>query len=187
MRPAIKSLSVLFVLVVSCAAQKVTLSSASAPEVVSSNVQPMIIQRAGHGAQVVESPSRGTAQVSGASFHMASDQEIQGMEQALEQYVAAFDSLDLTQVRNVWPDLDRQHESAFKNVFASLKSASMKPRLGLQCSVPRIADETANLQCMETVTYAADKGRPKQSGPAHVSIQLLGQADHWVLRDMKGH
>jgi len=108
------------------------------------------------------------------------------MEQTLEQYVIAFESMELSQIQKVWPDLDRQHAKSFKSAFAAFKSSSANPRLGLQCATPRVTDDAASVQCTETVTYSVGKGKTKEVGPAKVSIQLKGQSAHWVLQDMKG-
>jgi hypothetical protein len=108
------------------------------------------------------------------------------MEQTLEQYVIAFENLSLPQVKQVWPDLDAKHAKALKGVFDAFKGNSGSPRLGLQCAIPRVAADTANVQCLETVTYHVGKGKTKEAGPAKVSIQMKGQASHWVVQDMKG-
>ena len=177
---AFKSLFLGVLLVGSCVAQQ-----ANPAPVASADIRPAIIQPA-QGVQVVASPGGASAQLSTASFHVASNEEINGMEKTLEQYVIAFESLDLSQVQQVWPSLDKQHSKAFKNVFASMKGASSKPRLALQCAVPRVTADTASVECMETVTYAVGKGKTKEAGPAKISIELKGQTSHWVVQDMKG-
>ena len=107
------------------------------------------------------------------------------MEQTLEQYVVAFESMQLSKMQEIWPTLDKQHVKAFKNAFAAFRSSSASPRLGLQCAVPRVAEDIANVECVEIVTYSVGKGKTKETGPAKVSIQLKGQSRHWVLEDMK--
>jgi len=133
----------------------------------------------------VATPTVSNAQLS-TSFHLASNEEVDGMEQTLEQYVVAFESLSLPQVKQVWPDLDQKHMKAFKDVFAVFKGSEAPPRLGLQCAIPKVTAETANVECLETVTYAVGKGKTKEAGPAKVSIEMKGQSGHWVVRDMKG-
>ncbi len=111
-----------------------------------------------------------------------------GMEQTLSRYVNAFESLNLAEVKQVWPDLDRQHATAFKDVFAGFKGASANPRLVLQCAVPRVTADTANVECRETIAYQTGKGKgkTKELGPVAVSIQLKGESSHWVVSDMSG-
>ena len=108
------------------------------------------------------------------------------MEQTLEHYVLAFESLDVAQIQQIWPELDAKHTKAFKDVFAAMKDAAVAPRLGLQCLVPDVNAGLANVQCMQTVTYSVRKGKTKVAGPAKVSIQLKVQSSHWIMQDMKG-
>jgi hypothetical protein len=192
---AFKSLCACIALVVSCSAQTVNSASAASSAGAGANgpaadvqadVRPAIIQRSTQSAQIVAAGGAPGGQLSSASFHIASDEEITGMEQTLEQYVIAFKSLELAQIQKVWPDLDRQHTKVFKSAFATFKSSSANPRLGLQCAVPRVTADTANLDCTEIVTYTVGKGKHKQAGPARILIQLKGQSAHWVLADMKG-
>jgi hypothetical protein len=178
---SLKFLGLSVVLTVCCAAQTTSSSGSIAGE-----VRPAIIQRGAQSAQIVASPAASGAQVTAANFHVASGEEIEGMEQTLERYVVAFESLQLSKMQEVWPSLDKQHVKAFKNAFAAFQSSSANPRLGLQCAVPRVTEDTANVECLETVTYSVGKGKTKEAGPAKVSIQLKGQSRHWVLEDMKG-
>jgi hypothetical protein len=108
------------------------------------------------------------------------------MERTLEQYVTAFERLSLQDVKQVWPDLDPKHSKAFKDVFAAFKGMAAPPRLGLTCEIPKVTEGTANVDCMETVSYEISKGKRKEAGPARVSIQLKEQAGSWVVLDMKG-
>ena len=158
------------------------------------DVRPAIFQREtlrgaqGRGAQaaqIVTSPSVSSVQLSAANFHLASSEEVDGMEKALEQYVTAFENLSLPQVKEVWPDLDQKHTKAFKDVFAVFKGVSA-PRLGLTCAIPKVASDMANVECLETVTYQVGKGKTQAAGPARISIQMKGQSGRWVMQDMKG-
>jgi len=150
------------------------------------DVRPAIFQRGPLAVQIVASPNVAKAQLSGANFHLASDEEVNGMERTLEQYVVAFESLSLPQMKEIWPDLDQKHTKAFKDVFEVFKGAPAPPRLGLQCAVPKVMADTANVQCLETVTYSLGKGKSKEAGPARVEIEMKGQSGHWVMQDMKG-
>jgi hypothetical protein len=168
------------ILVGSCVGQKANPAAGK-----SADIRPAIFQRGPLAIQIVESPNASNAQLSTASFHVASNEEIDGMEHTLEQYVTAFESLSIPQVKQVWPDLDQKHTKAFKDVFAVFKGGTA-PRLGLQCAIPKVAADTANVECLETITYTLDKGKSKEAGPARISIQLKGQSSHWVVQDMKG-
>ena len=164
-----------------CVAQLANPAAATKPD-----VRPAIFQRGLQTAQVVQSPGIVKTQVSSASFRAASNEEIDGMEHTLEQYVVAFESLDLTQIKQIWPNLDSKHMKAFKDVFSAMKSSSAAPRLGLQCAVPNVSAGLADVQCMETVTYSVGKGKTKEAGPAKVSIELKEESSHWIMQDMKG-
>ena len=176
---AFKSLCLCGIFVGACVAQKANPAGKE-------DVRPAIFQRGPLAVEIMESPSMSNAQLSTANFHLASNEEVDGMELTLEQYVAAFESLSLPQVKQIWPDLDQKHSKAFKDVFATFKGAAAPPRLGLQCAIPKVSEGTANVQCLETVTYSVGKGKTKEAGPAQVEIQLKGQAGHWVVLDMKG-
>lgn len=149
------------------------------------DVRPAIFQRGPKAVQGVASPSVSYAQLAAGNFHVASNEEVDGMEKTLEQYVVAFESLSLPQVKEVWPDLDQKHTKALKDVFAVFKGTAA-PRLGLQCAVPRVSADSANVECMETMTYHVGKSKIQEAGPAKISIQMRGQSSHWVVQDMKG-
>jgi len=177
----LKALCLCGILAGSCVAQKANPAAGKAAD-----VRPAIFQRGSLAVPVVASPGVSNAQLSTAGFHLASSEEVDGMELTLEQYVTAFESLSLPQVKQIWPGLDQKHSKAFKDVFAAFKEAAAPPRLGLQCAIPKVAVDTANVECVETVTYSVGKGKTKEAGPVRVEIQLQGQARHWVVRDMKG-
>lgn len=179
----LKAVCLCGILAGSCLAQKTNPVAGSA----AADIRPAIFQRGPQAVQVSASASMSNAQLSTTSFHIASDEEVNGMEQTLEHYVAAFENLSLSDVKQVWPDLDQKHFKAFRDVFDSFKSANSKPRLGLQCTIPKVMADTANVECMETVTYTVGKNKTKEAGPAKVSIQLKGQSSHWVVQDMKGN
>ncbi len=177
---ALKALCLCGLLVGSGVAQKAK-SGAGAE----ADARPAIFQRGPQAVQSVASASVSYAQLAGGNLHVASNEEVNGMEQTLEQYVVAFENLSLPQVKEVWPDLDQKHAKAYKDVFAVFKG-SAAPRLGLQCAVPRVSVDTANVECVETVTYHVGKNKIQEAGPAKISIQMRGQSSHWVVQDMKG-
>lgn len=177
----IKILCVCGVLLGFCAAQKAN------PAAGSVDIRPAIFQRGPQTLQITASPSVSNVQLSTTGFHLASNEEVDGMEQTLEHYVTAFESLSLADVKQVWPDLDQKRSKALIDVFDSFKGANSKPRLGLQCTVPQVMADTANVQCMETVVYTVGKGKTKEAGPAKIEIRLKGQAGRWVMQDMKGN
>lgn len=148
--------------------------------------RPAIFQR--NAPAIAASASVSGAQLSRASLRVASNDEVDGMERTLGSYVAAFESLNLAEVKQVWPDLDRQHATAFKDLFTGFKGASAAPHMVLQCAVPQVTADTANTECRETIAYQAGKGKgkSKELGPVGVSIQLKGESGRWVISDMKG-
>jgi len=170
---------------VACSAQNFNSNSGSVAN--SSNApRPAIFQRGPGAVQIVASSAMPGPQLDGSGYRVASDNEVDGMEQTLEKYVAAFENLSLPQVRQVWPGLDRQHEAAFKKVFDGFRQTSWTRRLGLECAVPKVNGDTANVECREILTYGPAKGKVQQMGPARVAILLKGQASNWVVADMKG-
>ena len=177
---AFKTLCLCGLLVGMCAGQQ---SGSAAAKM---EIRPAIFQRMPQSLQIVTSQGTSGGQLSSASYHVASDAEVDGMEQTLEQYVVAFESLSLPQIKQVWPEVDSKHAKAFKDVFSAFKGTSPAPRLELQCAIPRVESGTANVECKETVTYAVGRGKTKEAGPIKVSIELKGQASRWVVRDMKG-
>lgn len=113
-------------------------------------------------------------------------EELTEMEQTLEKYAAAFESLSLPQVRQVWPGLDLEHETAFKKVFAAFRETAWTRSLALECAAPQVSGETANVECLQTLNYGKPKGKSKEVGPSRVAILLRGQSSNWVVADMKG-
>jgi hypothetical protein len=141
-----------------------------------------ILQRR-QGAQPIQLvPS---AQFSATTLRVASSEELDGMEQALETYQAAFENLSLPQVRQVWPTLDRRRETAFKEVFEVFRETSWTRKLGLTCATPMIGGETARVECEETLAYGAVKSKPTELGPERVAIVLRRQSSNWIVEDMK--
>lgn len=177
---ALRTLCLCGLLVGSCVAQKANSAASTSAE-----VRPAIFQRGPQAVKGVASPSVSYAQLAGTNFHLASIEEVDGMERTLEQYVAAFESLSLPQVKQVWPDLDQKHSKALKDVFSVFKGDAA-PRLGLTCAIPKVAADTANVECLETVTYHTGKNKIQEAGPAKISIQMKAQSGHWVVQDMKG-
>jgi len=136
---------------------------------------------------VTDSPTASDTQASPVSLRLASDAEMDVMEDLLQKFVTAFENMNLREVRQVWPTLDKQHATAFKNVFAGLKGISSRsPVLSLQCGVPVLATDFANIGCHETVIYATGRGKTKELGPVRVLIQMKAPSGNWVISDMKG-
>jgi hypothetical protein len=146
------------------------------------------IFQSGTGSQPRETATTkdlGPSHVTEASFRGASSEELEGMELTLQQYKTAFDSLNLSQVRRVWPGLDRRRASALKDVFAYLRTTKTAPQLGLECALPMVMGASAKMDCRESLSYT-DRGKIKQAKPGMVSIQLKKQSDNWVVDTMKG-
>lgn len=150
------------------------------------NLHPVIFQRTAPAVEATASLS--SAQLAQASFRLAAEDEVDGMERTLGGYVRAFEDLNIAEVKQVWPDIDRQHATAFKDLFAGFKGVSTSPRLVLQCAIPRLSAGTANVECRETITYQSGKGKgtTKELGPVKVSIQMKGESGHWAVSDMRG-
>jgi len=135
--------------------------------------------------QLVTSGNPG-AEITSASFRFASSEELEGMEKTLEKYTSAFENLSLPEIREVWPNLDRQHEAAFKKVFNAFRETAWTRNLSLECAAPKVTGETANVECLETLTYGKPKGKMQQAGPTRVAISLKGESSNWVVADMRG-
>jgi hypothetical protein len=175
----------LFALIGACAAQK--LAPAGDGGASGSTVaRPRIFQSGAQSVPVSISPDRIAAQLSGGSSRLASVDEVEAMEVTLEKFEAAFENLSLPQLRQVWPGMDRQHETALKQVFAGFRETSWSRQLRLDCAVPRVAQASAVVQCRETLTYGTGKGKTKEVGPARVAVSLKEEAGNWLVADMKG-
>jgi hypothetical protein len=148
--------------------------------------RPRIFQSSAIQTPQLVTSGNSSGEVANASFRFASGEELEGMEKTLEKYTSAFENLSLPQIREIWPNLDRQHEAAFKKVFAGFRETGYSRNLSLECAIPKIVGETANLECLETVTYGKPKGKMQQAGPSKVAISLRGESRNWVVTDMKG-
>jgi hypothetical protein len=169
-----------------CTAQKQKSSPATEPVANKTSARPRVFERGEKSPQIVASGSMVPAQLSTASFRPASGEEIEGMELTLEKYESAFENLSLVQMREIWPSLDRQHERAFKSVFAGFHETAWTRHLGLECTTPKVTGESANVDCLETLVYANAKGKSKEVGPARIAVLLKRQSSAWVVEDMKG-
>jgi hypothetical protein len=123
---------------------------------------------------------------SSQALNSVSDREIEGVEQTLERYQAAFEKLSLSGVRQVWPALDRAREAQFKQVFEAFQSSGWTRKLEMSCSVPVFAEEAASVECVETITYGSADETPRSVGPNRVGISLKKGSDTWVIENMKG-
>jgi hypothetical protein len=167
-------------------AQSVSSATGAASVAAAVKVHPRIFRASSNGpsAQLVISGSP-AAQISSTSFHPASDEELAGMEQALEKYVTAFEDMNLFEVRKVWPVMDRQHEAAFTKIFSAFPTAYSRD-LELECAPPSAIAETARVECVETLTYGKPKSKLQKTGPTRIAIVLKGQSSGWVMADMVG-
>lgn len=147
--------------------------------------RPPIFQTERPSPGVATSRRSRPAQVNAASFREASSEELSGMELTLQEYRAAIENLSLPQVRQVWPALDHHREAALKEAFQYLRSMSATPKLGMECVAPPVTGESAWVECRETLTYTAAKGKTKDVKPAHVSILLRKQSSNWIIETMK--
>lgn len=174
-----------FVLIGSCSGQN---ASPVAAQVAANDApRPRIFQR-GQGPKSLQLAvsNEHAGQVTAASFRVASSEEVEGMEQTLERYTTAFEHLSLPEIRQVWPGLDREHETAFKKVFAAFQETKWTRSLGMECAAPKVTGEMASVECLETLTYGKPKSKSKEVGPTRVAIVLKGQSSNWVVADMKG-
>jgi hypothetical protein len=178
--PALRVLYFCGILAAVCTAQ-----NPASDSVANAGGRPRVFPR-GQSAQIVSSSNMPTAQLNAARFRLASGEEIEGMELTLEKYESAFENLSLPQMREVWPTLDRQHERAFKSVFAGFKETAWTRHMGLECSTPKVIGEAANTDCRETLVYGNAKGKTKEVGPVHVAVLLKRKSNTWVVEDMKG-
>ena len=181
----LEALCFCLVLISFCSAQNV--SSDRGPVITNNGTRPRIFQRS-QGSQSFQLAvsNEHAGQVTAASFRIASGEELEGMEQTLEKYTAAFENLSLPEIRQVWPGLDREHEAAFKKVFAAFQETKWTRNLGLECAAPKVTGETASVECLETLKYGKAKGKSKEVGPTRVAIVLKGRSSNWVVADMKG-
>jgi hypothetical protein len=184
----LKALSVATALVGLCAAQNGSLVSGqgsddnghSRPRIIRSEPgTPGSIQTADLGAD-------NHAAFNSGSFSSGSEKEVDGIEQTLERYQSAFENLNLHQVRQVWPSLDRQREERFKEVFDAFRNTSWTRKLGMECALPVFTGEAASVNCKETLTYGPADGAAKEVGPNRVAISLKKSSSMWVVENMKG-
>ena len=141
------------------------------------------ILQAEQGAQPI--PTSSSAQLSGATLRAPSREELDGVEQALEKYQTAFENLNLSQMRQIWPTLGPRREAAFREIFEAFRETSWTHQLGLACAPPTIGGDTASVKCEETLTYGA-KGESREVGPDRVAIVLRRKSSNWIVEDMRG-
>ena len=111
---------------------------------------------------------------------------INAVEETLERYEAAFNSMSLGSVHQLWPSLDRQHDAALNQVFSFFKERSLKPALELSCQLPTVDGKSARLLCQESLAYTDPKGKRTEVKPAKISISLVEVSGNWVVESMRG-
>jgi hypothetical protein len=141
-----------------------------------------ILQRAqgSHPVRLVQG-----AQLSAATLSAVSDEDLDGVEQTLETYQAAFENLSLPQMRRIWPNLDRHREAKFKEAFWAFRQTSWTRNLVLQCVAPTVVGETIKVECGERLTYGDGSLKPKEAGPIRIAITLRKQSSAWVIENMQ--
>jgi hypothetical protein len=111
---------------------------------------------------------------------------INAVEETLQRYEAAFDSMSLGSVHQVWPSLDRQRDAALNEVFSFFKERSLTPALELSCQLPTVDGKSARLLCQESLSYTDPKGKRTEVKPAKISISLVEVSGNWVVESMRG-
>ena len=111
---------------------------------------------------------------------------IYAVEGTLERYEAAFNSMSLGSMHQLWPSLDRQHDAALNTVFSYFKEHSLKPALELNCQLPTVEGKSARLLCQESLAYTDLKGKRTAVKPAKISISLVEVSGNWVVESMRG-
>jgi hypothetical protein len=181
-----KLIGLVVALITISSAQSATPTGPMDPTRSNREARPRIFQAGSVSQSLQTAASKTPTQLSQAGFRVASPEEIEGMEQTLEKFQAAFENLSLPQVRQIWPEMDRDHEAGLKKVFSAFRDSHWIHSLGLECSAPRVTGETANVECIETLIYGPANGKSKQVGPSHVAILLKSGSNGWLLADMKG-
>jgi len=153
-------------------------ASPSRPRIIQSDANSQPLQIAVYNAV-------GNTQISPANLRPASAEEMGGMEQTLQKYQDGFENLSMTQVLQVWPTLDKRRKAKLGEVFQAFRTNSWTRKLDLQCAAPTVVDQSASLDCRETLAYGPAKAAPRHAGPVRVAILLKQQADGWVLENMK--
>jgi hypothetical protein len=148
--------------------------------------RPTILPAKGPEKLQLAAPQQLRAEHPGAIISGASPaNEFDGVEKTLAGYRSAFEAMSLAQISEVWPDLDRRHQAAFKGVFEFLRKTSSAPRLDLECAAPAMAGGIISIECREAVTYMGEESKPETVGPVRVSILLKKQSNNWVIQGMK--
>ena len=111
---------------------------------------------------------------------------INAVEGTLQSYEAAFNSMSLGSVHQIWPSLDRQRDAALNQVFAFFKERSLTPDLELSCQLPTVDGKSARLLCQESLSYTDPKGKRTEVKPAKISISLVEVSGNWVVESMRG-
>ncbi len=127
-----------------------------------------------------------TVQAGAGTADASSPDDLNGLEKALAGYQSAFEAMSLRQIHDVWPDLDRRREAAFRGVFEFLRKTPSAPRLELQCAAPTVVEPTVMVECRQALTYWLEDGKLKTVGPVRVAILLKKESNNWFVQNMKG-
>jgi hypothetical protein len=107
-----------------------------------------------------------------------------GVRAALDQYEDAYESMDLRELKKVWPSLSKSQEKELKNGFQAAGLNAVKVQL--RNRTLRVAGESATADCDQWMIYTfAGRRQPPQT--SSVEILLAKESGGtWAIHGVKG-
>lgn len=104
------------------------------------------------------------------------DPEVKSIRGVFAQYQDAYDTMDIGELRRVWPSIPKDTEKALRDTFKSVKAIKMY----LKCDDPVIQGNLAQSNCTESLVYTMNNQR-KPTSTVSISFHLHKTNGAWHI------
>lgn len=104
------------------------------------------------------------------------DPEAKAIRDLFAQYKDAYDTMDIGELRQVWPSIPKDTENALRDTFKNAKAIKMH----LKCDDPVIQGNLAQSNCTESLVYTMNNQR-KPTSTVSISFHLHKTNGAWHI------
>ena len=104
------------------------------------------------------------------------DPDVKAISDVFARYKDAYDTMDIGELRQVWPNIPKDTDKAVRDSFKTAKSIKMH----LQCGDPVVQGDSAQSTCKESLIYTWEKDR-QPTPTVSVSFRLQKSNGTWHI------
>ena len=113
----------------------------------------------------------------GGSAGNANSGELEGIRKGLLTYKEAYESMDVEEMKKIWPTLSKDQMKKLKEGFHNAQAVKVEPN----CGQPAFDGEQATMKCEQSMTWTRD-GKKQPIDTRLISITLRKTVDRgWVV------